>query len=236
MVTFETKCWERDWEFLLKTDHLKKMIDICDYSFKEKVLYINNVNDLSDVCKYADKFVSVGVIDRYVVVQDYIFTVLDFFNLNKDSFGQGFYYSIQELTGIFLCSTPYLLHFSSDSILENKFNWVDKAIDIMGTSSNIVVANPLWYGRVDEAKQVSPWATSDFWFSFGFSDQCYLIKTHDFKKPIYNEKNVITDYIWNNSASHGGELFEKRVDAWMRNFGRYRITYKHGSYSSKNWY
>lgn len=65
-VTFETKCYENDWQFLLKAGRLKKMIDWLDYKFDHKVLYINNVNNLDLVKKHADKCISRNIIDSYI--------------------------------------------------------------------------------------------------------------------------------------------------------------------------
>jgi hypothetical protein len=61
---------------------------------------------------------------------------------------------------------------------------------------------------------------------FGFSDQCFLVRTADFRAPIYNELNDLSARY----PGYGGELFEKRVDAWMRNHGFLRATFKHGTY------
>jgi hypothetical protein len=54
-VTFETKCYEKDWEILLKTNRLEAMISRNQYDFTERILYINNVSDPDKVRSYADK-------------------------------------------------------------------------------------------------------------------------------------------------------------------------------------
>ena len=36
IVDFETKCWEEDWEYILKTNRLEKKIDLNDYKFSKK--------------------------------------------------------------------------------------------------------------------------------------------------------------------------------------------------------
>ena len=33
---------------------------------------------------------------------------------------------------------------------------------------------------------------------------------------------------------YGGDLFEKRVDSWMRNHAFHRLTWRHGSYEHRN--
>jgi hypothetical protein len=50
-VTFETKCYENDWEILLKTRRLQTMIERHHYPFARRILYINNVRDPAVVCR-----------------------------------------------------------------------------------------------------------------------------------------------------------------------------------------
>lgn len=229
-VTFETKCYEKDWEIILKTDWLQKAIEGCKYDFKEKIVYINNVNDENAVCRQAEQLVKRGVITKYVLVREYADRVLDFFNLNKEDFKGGYYYSIQELTGIYLCETKYLLHFSSDARIKKAFDWIDDAIEKMENSGEISVANPTWNNRYNEARAEAIKEDDSFYYGYGFSDQCYLIPVDRFKAPIYNEVNKESARY----PKYGGELFEKRVDSWMRNNEMKRITSKKGSYIHKN--
>jgi len=230
-VTFETKCYEKDWEILLKTDRIEKMIEFNLFQFKEKILYINNVQDVREVSRHADKLVARDVLSSYVIVDDYSKEALNYFEVTKESFKGGYYYSISELVSIYLCNTEYLLHFSSDSILEKPFNWIDLSILKLQEDERIKVANPVWNGNIFEAKQESNDEDKNFYIGFGFSDQCYLIRTNDFKNKIYNEKNPISERY----PIYGGELFEKRVDAWMRNNHFKRITFKHGNYIHQNY-
>ena len=85
-------------------------------TIQRKKLFINNVNNLGKVQRLADKLISQSVIDGYVIVESLANEVLDFFELSKKSLGNGYYYSIAELTSIYLCTSKYLLHFSGDSI------------------------------------------------------------------------------------------------------------------------
>ncbi|PGL73370.1 hypothetical protein [Bacillus sp. AFS055030] len=230
-VTFETKCYEKDWAILLKTDRIEKMIEYNQFQFKERILYINNVQDVKEVSRHADKLVDRDVLSSYVIVDDFSKEALNYFEITKESFKGGYYYSISELVSIYLCNTDYLLHFSSDSILEKPFNWIDLSIQKLQNDEKIKVANPIWNRKIFEAKQESIDEDENFYIGYGFSDQCYLIKTDDFKNKIYNEKNPISERY----PIYGGELFEKRVDAWMRNNHFKRITFKHGNYIHQNY-
>ncbi|MDP3353984.1 MAG: hypothetical protein Q8S44_09610 [Flavobacteriaceae bacterium] len=230
-VTFEIKVYENDWKFILTGDYLDKIIARCNYNFKKKVLLINNVLDLKKVIKYADKKMAKGIIDEYYIVEDYVNDALTYFNIEKDSFKEGYYYSIAELVGIYLCKTDYLLHFSSDSFLESKkVNWIDKAINIFKENEDVIVANPVWNFAYNEANNESIGIIEDFYVGYGFSDQCYLIRMDIFKNQIYNEKNIDSDRY----PTYGGELFEKRIDSFMRNYKKLRITSKEISYVHKN--
>jgi hypothetical protein len=229
-VTFETKCWERDWKILIATDRLRRMIDACNYGFLEKILYINNVQNRSVVCKHADKLVQQGVITRYCCVEDFAEEALSHFHIDKASFQGGYYYSIQELVGIYLCTTDYLLHFSGDSVIQNNASWIDGGIARMESNGAIKVANPNWKQTLDEVMAESKGEDNEFIQGFGFSDQCYLIRATDFKRAIYNERHSDSERY----PRYGGELFEKRVDAFMRNHNYLRITSKKACYRHHN--
>jgi hypothetical protein len=230
-VTFETKVYENDWEYILKGNYLDKVIARCNYKFKKKVLFINNVKDIKKVKKYADKKVIQGVIDMYFVVEDYENEALNYFNIDKESFKEGYYYSISELVSIYLCETEFLLHFSSDSFLEvSMVNWIDDAIKIFKENNDIIVANPTWNFAYKQVEKESISEIDDFYISYGFSDQCYLIKSEVFKKQIYNEDNIASTRY----PKYGGELFEKRVDSFMRNHNKLRITSRKVSYMHIN--
>lgn len=167
-VTFETKCWENDWKLMLKTEHLKRMIDNCNYQFANKVLFINNVDHYEKVGKYALRAKNRGIINAYYNVKDYAEEVLKYFDLSREAFffGGGYYYSIAELVSIYLCKTKYLLHFSSDSYIASDVsneNWILNAINIMEKDEDIIVANPTWNYRWNEAKSEADDENKLFW-------------------------------------------------------------------------
>lgn len=231
MVTFETKCYENDWEFILKGSYLQQMIARCNYRFAKRTVLINNVNDIEKVRHYAEKMVRKHVIDEYYLVDDYAQKVLEHFDISLSSFNGGYYYSIAELTGILLCSTPYLLHFSSDTMPDNSRSpWIKDAIAVFEERQDVIAANPVWNFNYAEAKEESIDSLRNFYLGYGFSDQCYLVKTACFKQRIYNEKHPLSERY----PQYGGELFEKRVDSYMRNHQLYRITSMNASYVHEN--
>lgn len=236
-ITFETKCFELDWETIIKGGGYKrKLQSFKEEQFDKKILIINNVDNPSIVCKEADKLVSDSTIDEWYLVDSYKDTVLDFFEIPFESFNGGYYYSISELVSIYVTKTDYLLHLSSDSNVEIKpnINWVNDAIDVMEGNNKIVCANPVWNHHFDNAKNDCSGDEDENWFYIPrFSDQCYLIPHKHFYQKIYNEKNKYADIYF---PDYGGESFEKRVYAHIMNSGLTTITNKYISYMHPNYF
>jgi hypothetical protein len=230
-VTLETKCWENDWEFLLKTDHIERVAERSGFNFAKKTLIINNVDDPGKVSSYAQRLVRAGVLTDYYLVAEHEAAALDFFGLSKESLASGFVYSVAELVGIHLCRTDFLLHFSGDSCPVSRAEWIGAALERFSADDNVKVANLTWNNNYAEAAAEAFAEDEEFYFGYGFSDQMYLVRTSDFRSPaVYHETNPASARY----PQYGGELFEKRVDAWMRNHGFHRITYKHASYVHEN--
>ena len=231
-VTLETKCWENDWEFLLKTNRIQRLAERCGFEFARKTLLINNVRSPGKVCVAAERLVKTGVISDFHLVSDYETEALDFFGLSKSALGKGYVYSIAELVGIYLSRTEFLLHFSGDSMpAPVGAGWIEAALRAFARDPRVKVANLTWNYKYSEAAAESFAQDDDFYIGYGFSDQMYLVRTSDLRsrRPYHEEHELSARY-----PEYGGELFEKRIDSWMRNHDFRRLTYRHGSYEHRN--
>ncbi|KAA6332817.1 hypothetical protein EZS27_018711 [termite gut metagenome] len=232
-ITFETKCYERDWEYLLKTKHLDRMIRNCNTTFSFRQLIINNVEHPELVKKYAQRKVDEGIIDAFYFVDDYIDEALPLFGLQKDSFGIGYYYSCSELVGLYVSKTKYHLHFSSDAFMlnNNQGKWITDACRIMEENPRVFAANPTWNYCFDDVKeQAIGEILEKFYVGRGFSDQCYLVRTVDLKAKIYNYSHPVSKRY----PKYGGELFEKKIDSYMQTMELLRLTSIYEVYIHKN--
>lgn len=90
MVTYETKVWEKDWEYILKGNYLEKIIAANNYEFAKRHIIINNVKKRHLVEKYCEQKIKEGIIDCYFVVEDYETEVLEYFDITKESFVGGY--------------------------------------------------------------------------------------------------------------------------------------------------
>lgn len=230
IVNFETKCYERDWQYVIESNKILKLLDNLSFSFNKRTLYINNVINITNVAKNADKLISKNIIDEYIVVDDYAKNTLEFFEISIDSFKGGYYYSISELVSIYLNNSDFIVHFSSDTDMSNKYDWITDAINIMSINSQVSVANPSWSTNISFAEPLFNEDDLFFYEKGSFSDQCYLIRTNEFKNKIYNEYNILSDRY----PPHGGNSFEKRVDSYLHNHNKLRITSKKSFYTSSN--
>lgn len=228
-VTFATSCWEKDWKaILLDPDYLSiRQIGNNSFPFSEKLLVINNVEDLEAVKKAAQKKIDEGILTRYIVARGDLF---DFFGWERSGPSDWIYYNaLGPLNAIYHCQSDYLLYMTGDSRLDRKVQWVDKALKKMEKHPQFKVANLVWNENWEEAERESYRKIWDFYIAKeGFSDQQFLVKRDDFQKPICGE-------IREDSGHYPrGEVFERRIFSYMKNHGWERITYKRGSYTHAN--
>lgn len=244
-VTFATSCWENDWKKIVLDPEYLRVHQIKNHShgFDQKLLIINNVQDLDTVKLEAKKLVVQGVVDRVVAADDYEEEVLKFFQLKRSDFKAGpdahlyenvtddwvFYNARGILTALYFCNSDYFLYFTGDSYLNQEVQWIDKAIQLMQRKETFKVANLTWNDSYKEAKKESYCEKKGFYLSKeGFSDQCFLVKTQDFRAPIYHE------ILPSATQFPRGDVLEKRIFSYMKNRDWIRLTYKHGSYMHKN--
>jgi hypothetical protein len=232
-VTFVTTVWEKDWRhILLQEDYLPiRQIQNHCFPFQEKLLIINNVNDLGEVKKAACRWVEAGILSRFVVAEELAEEALQFFRLKRSDFSGDwqYYNALGPLAAIYSCQSEYLLYLTGDVRLDQAVDWVAPSLKFMGKHPTCFVANPVWNGQNGEAKRESYRKKGSFYLAKqGFSDQLFLVKKEVFRNPIYGEIRSDADHY------PRGDVFEKRVFSYMKNRGWERITYRHGSYTHEN--
>ncbi len=230
-ITLETKCWEGDWKRILAGEHLRLLAERNVYPFSEKILMINNVIKPAVVSKHAERAIQKGWITKYIIVAEHAAEALDFFSVTRESLGIGYPYSIAELVGIFLCRSDFLLHYAGDCLPAGASDWVSRSVGLMSQDSRIKVCSLYPGENRGGEKPGLVGETDDFYLGCGFSDQCYLVRTENFRQRIYNESHPASARY----PRYGGELFEKRIDSWMQNHGHLAAAFKHAYYIHKNW-
>ena len=120
------------------------------------------------------------------------------------------------------------MHWDSDVYLSKKTNWITPSINIMQNNDKFLIANPSWTDNTKEIKEQSCDENNDFYIGYGFSDQVFLAKSKELKKPIYKYSHI---YSLRYPMSNLGRIFEMRIDSYMRNAKLLRLTYKNAIYT-----
>ncbi len=239
-VSFATACWERDWrKILLTSDYLSElMIGHHQFGFGEKLLVINNVNNLDEVAAAAQKKIDEGVLTRYIIASDVADQAFKQIDLRPDDLVSTdpsipsswlYYNALAPLAAIFAARGEFLLYHTGDVFMKKPVSWIEQALLLMQDNPLYKVANLTWNDRLDEVAKESIGYRKRFYVSdSGFSDQQFLIRRSDFLSSIYREIRP--------DASHypRGDVFEKRIFCAMKNRGWLRLTYAKGSYTHEN--
>lgn len=236
-ITYNTNCWEKSWKVILQTDYLEKSIKNNDFKFHKRKLWINNVNDYDEVSYYAKKAIENGLITEFYNTEDYIDEAMEYFQLSKSSssLGKGFPYSVGSLCAIYNCTTKYIIYFTDDAFVPQKFTgWIPTTLDFIEKNKNVVTGNLLWARSPNKimeqvAKKEMYRETERFYVGYGFSDQNYLGLTSFYKNLNYNTIHHLADIRYKKQRKPGTS-FEKRVEAWKLNNDFERATYKNGYY------
>jgi hypothetical protein len=237
-VTFFTQCWEGDWNVIINQGGLEKKLENLNYHFDKKILIITNVNNREFVESSVKNLMSKNIIDGYYFTDDYSDKVLSHFDIQKESFNGGYWYSIAPLLSIYLCDTDYMIYQTADSLVEkNNIDWISKGIEMLSTNPNIKVVNPLWNNdSVNAEKQEVELniqlKNDEWWYGKGFSDQCFLIQPNVFKERIYNTQNPLANLHY---PDYAGDSFEKRIYSYLITNNYYRITNKQTTYYHPRW-
>jgi hypothetical protein len=231
-VSFFTICYEGDWERILKENRLERIIRQCNYDFFERGLIINNVKDRATVEQYAKEAVKNNIIDVYYFSEDYSNEILPKFSITRESFRldfhDGYYYSIGPLTAVYLAKGKYLMYLTGDCLIEpHSQPWIDESVARMEADKQIFVASARGVDTNIECTWYASREDASYFYTNGFSDQCFLVETSRLQGDIYNHYHYYTERY----PVYGGRLFEKRVNSYMCVNQLNRIVKKDAFYS-----
>lgn len=253
-VTLASNCYEKNIDIVTDVAYAKKLflygLDCVDY----RMLLISNVQDKEMAKEKCESLKKLNIIDDYIFSFDCSEAIQNtFLGCDRQSFLRkttlhervqaflrkrkiksiydGIYYSVSQIASIVTCPTKWLLFVTEDVQIhpETLENWGGQAINIINGKTEVLVANPIWNEKSDEAQKESLYEDEEFWYSECFSDQCFLINTDKLKsiKDILSEKNDECERVF---PYYGGNCFERRICAYMKNHHLLRATYKHDFY------
>jgi hypothetical protein len=219
-VDLVINAFERNYRTVLAPGFFPNVCRANRFTFKSRVALINNVADAADARARADELICIDELDAYHFVGDRLSDALRITGLRARDLGRLAHYSDCSLVAVTLEGAPWLLYWDPDIYLEEAVDWITPALARLQADPRLIVANPLWEDPTLESSTVE--YDDDFAIGQGFSDQVYLVRREELAAPIYRQR-CIASYRYPISAV--GDVFEARVDAWMRHHGRLRLTY-----------
>lgn len=201
-------------------------------AFLETVVCVNWIHtDDIEICdNLIDSRLREKSIDRIIRTPVVHSMSLDRYDIKLDDLGFLPYASLADFVAIDDCKTKYIAMFCGDCCPWGSSEWIKEGIEILIHNPDFMIVNPTWNGFCDHARAESDGETPEYFIGRGFSDQCYLARSDDLKANIYQENNPESDLIY--CPAHGN-TFEKRVNAYMRNHGKKRITLKNSAYLTR---
>ncbi len=228
LVSFFVNCFERDYRQVLAPGFMAAKAAQFKYPFTRRVVTVNNVNDRGEARRLAQAAVDRCEIDAYLEVDKELSHALGVCGLSMRQLGLIRHYIDFALVAVNAACPGYLLYCCAEVEQDACFDWVTPALAKMEQDPRYLVANPSWASDPEGACRESIGREGPHWVGRGFSDQCFLVDARRLARPVYG-------YTHPDGARYPmsdlGDIFEKRIDAFMRKEGLLRITDSRVSYT-----
>lgn len=220
-VSLFVNCFERDYRQVLEAGFMKAKAGQFHFPFARVIVTLNNIVDAASAVTLAKAAVGRGEIDEYIEVAEALPAALEKCGLALRDLGLVRHYMDFALVAVTHAAPGYLLYCCAEVDLVTPFDWVSDAVAKMESDQRILVANPCWASDLAGAERESLGRDGHYWFGNGFSDQCFLVDAGRLAAPIYRYKHETGSRY---PMSDLGDIFEKRVDAYMRHRNLLRIS------------
>lgn len=228
-VSLFVNCFERDYRAVLSPGFMRAKAAQFRFPFKRVVVTLNNIADSSLAARLASDAVQRGEVDFFIEVTKALPEALATCGLSFSDLGIVRHYMDFALVAVTRAAPDYLLYCCAEVDLVEPFDWITDALAKLEQNRNILVVNPSWASDPEGARRESQRREGDHWVGSGFSDQCFLADAKRLAAPIYGYKHEAGARY---PMSDLGDIFEKRIDAYMRHHNLLRasdrrIFYRH---------
>jgi hypothetical protein len=220
-VDFYVNCFERDYRQVLSEGFMQRKVRSMCRDFARVVVTINNVADRQDATRLALKAVERGEISTFLFVADALPKALEKCGLSLGSLGRVRHYIDFALVAVASAQAEFLLYCCAEVEMEQPMDWVTPAIAKLCENPLLLVANPAWASDPGGAEREALLSDGPYRVGYGFSDQIFLVRTERLRGPVFGYTHPAGQRY---PMSDVGDIFEKRVDAFMRCEGLMRLT------------
>lgn len=210
-VDLVVNVWEGTYRAALAPGFLEDLQTQNLYRFARTVIVVNNVDNRDSANAMLDERRSVGVVDTVHWVQDELGAALRIVGLDHRALGAIPHYSDWAYVMVAEPGSEWFVHWDPEVRLRNAADWITPAIEAMSADDRIMASSPLWWTGLDEKETLS--RAGRHALTQGFSDQLFLGRRGDFRRPIYSRRCIARRRY---PLAHLAYIFESRVDAHMR--------------------
>jgi hypothetical protein len=214
-------CFERDYRQVLSPGFMQAKAAQFHYAFHRIVVTINNVNDRQNALRLADAAVTRREIDNFLEVEQCLPRALDVCGLKAQQLGRVRHYIDFALVAVVNAAPHYLLYCCAEVDLLRGGDWVTSALEKLQNEPRFLIANPAWTADSSAIESEALFKSGEYFAGNGFSDQCFLANANRLAAKIYGFKHPSGSRY---PLSGMGEVFEQRIDAYMRTNGLLRLT------------
>lgn len=220
-VSLFVNCFERDYRQVLAAGFMLAKAGQFRFPFNRVVVTLNNIRDMADARRRARNAVQEGEIHEFVEVAKLLPKALEVCGLKASDLGLVRHYLDFALVAVAHSLPDYLLYCCAEVDLVTPFDWISDAVAKMESDPSLLVANPSWASDPAGAERESQRRDGAHWVGAGFSDQCFLADSKRLAAPIYHYTHEAGNRY---PMSDIGDIFEKRLDAYMRHHRFLRIS------------
>ncbi len=220
-VCLFVNCFERDYRQVLAPGFMRAKARQFRFPFAKVVVTLNNITDLDSAVLLAREAVARGEIDEFIKVAEALPEALEKCGLTLRELGVVHHYIDFALVAVTRAAPDYLLYCCAEVDLVSPFDWVSGAVAKLEADSGLLVANPSWASDPEGAQREALRRDVDHWIGSGFSDQCFLADAKRLAAPIYRCRHEAGARY---PMSDLGDIFEKRIDAYMRCYNLLRAS------------
>lgn len=226
-------CFERTIEYVTDSGVLTDLSRKHSYPFARRTLLVNNVDSPRRWTTALDRLVSNGVVDRWVAVAEALPRALEKTGLRSRDIRSREHWSDFGLVTVSLPGPDLVCYCDPEVDLTVPGDWISPSIELMNSDARVAVANPRWTGD-SSVEEKADEQLGDFLVGYGFTDHVFLTRRSELARPVYRSWIPI----WLRSpaslrypAAFDSQVFEMRVDAYMRANKRLRATHRWITYT-----
>ena len=212
--------FERTYRQVLAPGFFPGIAQQNQFEFARRVALIGNVDDRDGAAALAQQRIDDGEIDEVFWVDEQLPSALVRTGLTQRDLGDVPFFTDWALVAVTLPGCDWLLHWDADIELESPADWITPTLALMEEDRRLLVGNPNWEADTLDAEAIE--RRPPFVIGRGFSDQLFLVRRSELARPIYSERCIAR---LRYPVAHLGDIFEARVDAYMRHHDRLRATH-----------